>query len=813
MKPSIVIILSSILLLVGCFGKDSTDSLDINNINKELKEEGSMTVGDNLPVSRAIGAKMLALAFNDINTIDSMDREITFTDTSPEQWFDKYINVVYIQGIMNGSDNLFMPDSPITLQHAQNILNTVDENNSIRLQITSENRDMPISYALWSNLYMQMLDNMSGDSNIEEYFGIKQSNYVVLATEEDSPMLQGGIIITDKGPLVSEGIINHSFVDKEITILEKEGEVIAILSVNSIEPTIRNAFVVENDRNSITIFSGGVERTYLMDNNFGDISGQIIDITIREGNILHAHIHENIIDNTVIKRVSCNFVELKGKGRIPLSNEFKVYSIIDNNVRWRQPRNLIVGTDIATFVMNEDEIVAAIINKIPDNNNIRVVIGTTGFTSLIHPEVEITATSNFVVRGYNETREYEAFEVVRFKENEHLFGNDRVYIEVDWGGMIQINSISRNWPNNDSPMYRGIIEIAREDEGFTIINELLIEEYLYAVVPSEMPSTYGIEVSMVQAVAARSFAHNQILDNKFHMYGANVDDSVMSQVYNNIPENLVSIQAVDNTRGLHITFEDNVINANFFSTSAGVTANQGEVWAGDLNRFPTESRPYLQFGKHYRGESFGDLSIEENAAAFFKENNIDSHDNISPWFRWSVEMAVEQVTASINENLSTIYESNPFLVKTLQENGIFRSRPVNTIGNLVNIEALTRGEAGNIMELKITGTENTILVRTEYNIRRLIAPTNYIEGADDVILRRMDGTALINYSIMPSSFYTIERLTNGDGDIITVRFLGGGNGHGVGMSQYAVKSKISNGYNFIEVIESFYPGAQVKEIK
>lgn len=811
MKLGIGIILLSMLLFTGCSGRADSNQ-GVNNNNTNGVETLSMTVGDNLPVSRSTVAKMIALTFNDINTIERMDREITFNDTSIDMWYDKYINTVYVQGFMSGSDDMFMPEYPLSLQQAQNILDTIDEDNSIRLQITDENRDMPISYALWVDLYKQALENISGESSIEDYFNIREKQHVVLSTEANSPSLAGGIIITDNGMFVSEGLINDSFIDKEITILEKGDEVIAILSVNSIQPIIKSAYVVSNDRNSITIFSGGVERTYNYENNLGNLSNQIVDIQISNEDVLNLTIHNEIIDNKVIKRVNYDYLELEGEGRINISDNFKVYTTVYDNVRWRLPRHLIVGTDIAQFVLNEGEIVAAIIteDKIPEA--LRIVIGTTGFTGLIHNEVELTATSNFRVIGYNEIRDYTSGEIVTFNTHEDLFGNDRVYIETEPEGRIKINSISRNWPNNESPQYRGIIEVAREEDGFTIINELFIDEYLYAVIPSEMPSSYGVDASKVQAITARSYAHNLLYDNKFHTYGANIDDSVMSQVYNNTPENHVSIQAVDETRGLYLTYDNSVISARFFSTSSGMTANEGEVWADHTNRFPTESKPFLQSTRQYFGEDFGDLSLEENAAKFLKETNIRSYDSDSPWFRWRVEMTAEQVAASINENLASRYEHNPFLIRTLQDDGNFRNRPVNTIGDLVNIEVLSRGEGGNIYEMKITGTENTIIVNTEYNIRYLLAPTNYIEGERDVVLIMANGSTLTNYSLMPSSFFTIERLTDADGNILTVRFLGGGNGHGAGMSQYGAKGKLELGYDYIEVLQHFYNGAEITQL-
>ena len=67
-----------------------------------------------------------------------------------------------------------------------------------------------------------------------------------------------------------------------------------------------------------------------------------------------------------------------------------------------------------------------------------------------------------------------------------------------------------------------------------MINELPLETYLEAVVPSEMPSGYHKEALKAQAVCARTYAWKQMQEGRLSKYGADVDDSVNYQVYQNI---------------------------------------------------------------------------------------------------------------------------------------------------------------------------------------------------------------------------------------------------------------------------------------
>ena len=53
--------------------------------------------------------------------------------------------------------------------------------------------------------------------------------------------------------------------------------------------------------------------------------------------------------------------------------------------------------------------------------------------------------------------------------------------------------------------YTGTIELRKYPEGYAVVNELPIEQYLCAVVPSEMPVSYELEALKAQAVCARSY--------------------------------------------------------------------------------------------------------------------------------------------------------------------------------------------------------------------------------------------------------------------------------------------------------------------
>ena len=62
-------------------------------------------------------------------------------------------------------------------------------------------------------------------------------------------------------------------------------------------------------------------------------------------------------------------------------------------------------------------------------------------------------------------------------------------------------------------------------EGIVVINELLVEEYLYSVVPSEMPSTYPEEALKAQAISARTYTYFHKKSYAYPEWKAHMDDS------------------------------------------------------------------------------------------------------------------------------------------------------------------------------------------------------------------------------------------------------------------------------------------------
>ncbi|WP_058486641.1 SpoIID/LytB domain-containing protein [Defluviitalea phaphyphila] len=829
MYKIIIIFVIFILIFSGCtqiMGKNETtkENINLNNKNISLDEDNSSNIFQSpnyelnyveadIPVSRALAAKMIALTYNDLSDIKTMDREIEYKDVNPNDWYYVYVNAVTIQGFMNGEGENFNPLEPLTYSQAQILLERVAKGKyNIKMNLKEEEQKKYISYKDWVNIYIQLINKLSEENGIEKSYGIRERNIVLVATPANSTELDAWKLGTDKGIYGFAGLSMDSYIDKEIKVLLKDNEIFAFIKVENDSPIMTNIYIDDINNDELTIFVGGVHRTYKINSDFSDKKGKIADIKIGEGEILSLTSYEEAITGRILLTDSKK-IEIEGKGNIPLAEDYKLYDISGENIKWSSLSNLILGEDIAKFILKDNKICAGIIEKKPIPSKIRVALNKTGFSGLIHSNVEITSDEDFIVKLGAEEQLFKAGEVFSIQKiNEKLSDeNPRVEIKTKSGnGKLKVLSIQRNGEN---PKYRGNLYIVKLENGYSIINELPIEEYLYAVIPSEMPTSYGLEPAKVQAVTARSYAYVQFYSNRFHAYGGNVDDSVKCQVYNNIPENDISIKAVNATQNEGLTYNGNVISANFFSTSCGYTANSGEVWADYVDKsFPSYTPPYMVSKKQFEGEDFGDLTKEENAAKFFKTTNIDSYDKDFGWFRWNVSMTLEELSASINANLKERYEANPKLIKTLDENNIFRSRFIENIGNLKKIDIVKRGQGGNIMEIVLIGSKATIKVLTEYNIRFLLQPKQHIKGEKQIIINLHNGTKIADYNLMPSAFFVAEPNKDDSGQIIGYTFYGGGNGHGAGMSQNGVKGMVDKGYNYKEILKHYYNGTEIKKI-
>ncbi|MDE3018382.1 MAG: SpoIID/LytB domain-containing protein, partial [Nitrospirota bacterium] len=121
--------------------------------------------------------------------------------------------------------------------------------------------------------------------------------------------------------------------------------------------------------------------------------------------------------------------------------------------------------------------------------------------------------------------------------------------------------------------------------GLAVVNHVEVEEYVKGVVPAEMNAAWHPEALKVQAVVARTYALYQRQANREREY--DVAASTQDQVYRGRQGVDQRVQdAVESTKNLTLTYQNEPILAAFSSTAAGPTEDAMNVWSKDV--------PYLK---------------------------------------------------------------------------------------------------------------------------------------------------------------------------------------------------------------------------
>ncbi len=346
--------------------------------------------------------------------------------------------------------------------------------------------------------------------------------------------------------------------------------------------------------------------------------------------------------------------------------------------------------------------------------------------------------------------------------------------------------------------FRGTLEFVQEEDGFVVINELPIEEYLYSVVPSEMPAYYPIEALKAQAICARTYAYLHILSPGYPQYNAHVDDTTAYQVYHSVEEQASTNQAVNETEGMILMEPSGYAPAQtyYYSTSCGY-GSDAHVWRTKYS----DCYPYISARSISRSETVPQALDEKAFVEFIQGYREEDYESKECWYRWTYE--VKKINEKhIYEVLLERYEANPELILT-QSKDDYTSQPIQKFNEVKDIQIIRREAGGVADELLITTDKKNYKVITELNIRYLLN-----DGVSKVL--RQDGRSVDMRSLLPSAFISLE-VSKDKGKVCGYKIHGGGYGHGAGMSQNAAKVMAEEGMSAKEILGFFYKDCFVME--
>lgn len=692
---------------------------------------------------------------------------------------------------LNASDG----DGYLTYGQAQQLLELLPDSDPSLLKKGKNKEKVPADiWYTWFDTARQIYDPRGSIQDLSvTILGIGDS-----VQRNDGSRLSAVQLVTPEGEqnFFSQTFAQSGLTGCSVTAVGRADGLYAVRSVSSSEFTLSNVWTILAGPQNLTCFWNDYEITFseaVLDQTSkeqdrapanepaseAEKRDVIADITFLNGRITNISYKENKISGRLLK-ISDGGAEIEGHGFFPFSKQLKLYQLY-GRMKKLYTNDLCIGYAFTDFVVEDGKIEAALVSKEEKMEYIRVLIKTSNYGSAYHDSLELQADCDCTIisgeYGSTVKTKLAAGETLTLDKDSSLFKKgDRVWVKPDiLTGHISLLNVART---QGIGAYRGSFELIKDPDGIVAVNEVLLEEYLYAVVPSEMPATYPLEALKSQAVCARTYAYAKMCHAGLPSYGAHVDDSAGFQVYQNISENTETTKAVKETKGQTLYFGDALAETYYYSTSCGYGADAG-VWLNGN----AENYPYLVSQKIGEGDHF--------------------YEEAEPWYRWQYEVTALD-TEVLNRAVQKRYEANADGVLTRQSDGSFVSQKPPETGKIREISVMLYGSGGVAQQLLIEGEKAALLVKTEHNIRYVLC-----DGTAQVI--RQDGSSANAASMVPSAFFTIETLKE-NGFVVGYTLSGGGFGHGVGLSQNGARNMAAAGYTCDDILGFFYKGCVLQEI-
>ncbi len=489
------------------------------------------------------------------------------------------------------------------------------------------------------------------------------------------------------------------------------------------------------------------------------------------GSIANLHLEDSLVGEIQVKvkkirgevlSIADNRIEIGGVGMVQIANNFATYAY-DN--RGSEELNQIrLGEEVYDFYIEDGQLQAAIKSTEFKRDSIRVLVKNSNYSQSFHYMISLSSDSEMTVKVGEDVQTVPAGQVFEIANSDENL-NRRIFIETtDKRYPIRVNSITRG---QGIPGYFGRLEIVKRNDVLYLINDVEIENYLKFVVSSEMPSNFHIEALKAQAICARTYAYAHIeRTGELAEYGAQVDDSINYQVYNNYPRTEATDRAVDETAGEVLRYNGKLISALFYSTSSGVSAD-GSIWGSDKSLYP-----YFQvhtITKEKRGVNFEN---EEEISRFLYSKQEDAYEKDMPYYRWDVRLNSKRIEDRIPE-----------------------------VGTIQNITITRRGPGGIAESILVEGSKGSITISGQNEIR-------YRLGHEGLRFQMNDGQEFGNFRTLPSAFITMYKEGKADGSTDFV-VRGGGYGHAVGMSQTGAQEMAKSGMGYKDILKYYYDGVEI----
>jgi stage II sporulation protein D len=514
----------------------------------------------------------------------------------------------------------------------------------------------------------------------------------------------------------------------------------------SAEIRLENIYITGNESDTVSFLYEGEE--YRIRGVLRETYQGVADICISDDEIQKIYIKQAQISGTLLS-YSDNEIEVEGYGILPANEHLKVYSLTQEEVCEISLSDLAVGSESLTYVVGDGEICAVLAEEEIASESIRVLIKNG--SSLEYDSLYLTGSGEWTIDGNGMEADIPVDMIACLSEQQvrmvtAVCPNGYLYITDEDGTKL-------------SEGYEGTFLVRESDHGAVLINQISIEDYVRYVLPSEMEDFFPYEAQKAQAVCARTFALSQMNNSTYAVYGANLDDSTSFQVYNRFGTTERTDQAVADTAGEIIVCGGSPITCYYFSTSPGMTETP-EVWNEESPEYINAVSTLLE-----QVSVTAHLTKKADFVSYIS-SSPSSYDSSSPYYRWTARLDVSGFCDA-------------------------------QYGNIENIAVTKRSKSGYALELTVSYQSNVVVLSDEYEIRTFLG--QFLSGTE-----LSDGTYRDNLSVLPSACFIVSE-KNGD----NYTLMGGGFGHGIGMSQYAAGKMAEEGMTYDEIIKYFYKNIEI----
>ena len=433
---------------------------------------------------------------------------------------------------------------------------------------------------------------------------------------------------------------------------------------------------------------------------------------------------------------------------------------------------------------------------------------------LFEPQIEFVLLNTYLIDG----TEISGKQVVTYDEGKILW-NGRRYEELlfeprheqtDAFELLDVTiGINFHWERKEDQRFLGALKIIVENGKLTGINVIRVEDYLTSVISSEMSATASSELLKAHAVISRSWLLAQIQKNK-EITETHADYSAFTQTeeelirwydredhtrfdvcaddhcqrYQGITRASTDIvkQAIAATRGQVLTSDGKICDARFSKCCGGAFEEFQYCWEDIKYPYLAKQRDYrTENGKADNG-TLPDLTREVEADRWIRTspkafcnttdkkilsqvlNNYDQET--TDFYRWKVEYTQDELSKLIKERSGIDY------------------------GQIIDLIPVARGTSARLWKLKIVGSQRTLTIGKELEIRRTLSPSHLYSSA--FVVDKED----ISPEGIPGRF------------ILT----GAGWGHGVGLCQIGAAVMGEQGYKYDAILLHYYIGANIDKL-